>query len=61
MHWARRWHRAGTGLFLGELEITMSPVMRKQQNSLEGVINRPRWDSCESQNLRSELQKGAAD
>lgn len=55
MHWARHWHRAGTDLLLGELEIPMSPVMSKQQNSLEGVINRPRWDSRKSQNLRLEL------
>ena len=60
VHWARCWHRAGMGLLLGELEITMSPIMSKLQNNLEGVINRRRWDSCESQNLRSELQEGAA-
>lgn len=34
--------------------------MSKLQNNLEGVINRPIWDTYESQNLRSELQEEAA-
>lgn len=36
MHWAKCWHRAGTGLFLGEIEITINPVMSKLQNNWEG-------------------------
>lgn len=35
MHWAKYCHRAGIGLFLGETEITISPVMSKLQNNWE--------------------------